>query len=110
MPIAGWNRCCVDRIMELKDAIKVVYVGIKEPDTFIAGNSGKDRMEAAGVPSIAQGFSLCARGTRPNGQPSFLVTEPSFLQNSPHRRIFDSRDVVGDLLNCQLAPVSILAH
>lgn len=43
------NKCCVDRIVELKDAIQTVYVGIQEPDTFIAGNSGRDRLEAAGV-------------------------------------------------------------
>lgn len=46
------NKCCVDRIIELRGAIKVVYVGIKEPDTFIAGNSGKDKMEDAGVKMV----------------------------------------------------------
>ncbi len=43
------NRPCVDRIIGLKGAIKTVYVGIKEPDTFIVGNSGLDRLEDAGV-------------------------------------------------------------
>lgn len=46
------NKCCVDRIIELRDAIQTVYVGIREPDTFIAGNSGRDRMKAAGVKMV----------------------------------------------------------
>lgn len=46
------NKCCVDRIIELKGAIQTVYVGIQEPDTFIAGNSGRDRLEAAGVKMV----------------------------------------------------------
>ncbi|KAJ0119715.1 hypothetical protein J7T55_013918 [Diaporthe amygdali] len=46
------NKCCVDRIIELKDAIRTVYVGIQEPDTFIVGNSGRDRLEAAGVKMV----------------------------------------------------------
>lgn len=46
------NRCCVDRIIELKGAVNTVYVGVKEPDTFIAGNTGKDRLEAAGVKMV----------------------------------------------------------
>jgi pyrimidine deaminase RibD-like protein len=46
------NKCCVDRIIELKGAIQTVYVGIQEPDTFIVGNSGRDRLEAAGVKMV----------------------------------------------------------
>ncbi|KAL1881335.1 hypothetical protein Daus18300_001188 [Diaporthe australafricana] len=46
------NRCCVDRIIELKDTIRTVYVGVEEPDTFIAANSGRDRLEAAGVKMV----------------------------------------------------------
>lgn len=46
------NKCCVDRIIELKDAIRSVYVGVEEPEIFIAGNSGRDRLEAAGVRMI----------------------------------------------------------
>lgn len=46
------NKCCVDRIIELKGAIRTVYVGVEEPDTFIAGNSGRDRLDAAGVKTV----------------------------------------------------------
>lgn len=46
------NKSCVDRIIELKDAIRTVYVGVEEPDTFLAGNSGRDRLEAAGVRTV----------------------------------------------------------
>lgn len=43
------NRTCVERILRLKDKIKLVYVGIAEPGTFIGLNEGKKRLEAAGV-------------------------------------------------------------
>ncbi|OTA85838.1 hypothetical protein M434DRAFT_400063 [Hypoxylon sp. CO27-5] len=43
------NKPCVDRIIGLSGAVKTVYVGIKEPDTFIVANSGQNRLEKAGV-------------------------------------------------------------
>lgn len=43
------NRTCVERILGLGAAIKVVYVGIREPDTFIKRNEGIKRLEDAGV-------------------------------------------------------------
>ncbi|KAG8532550.1 uncharacterized protein KY384_002427 [Bacidia gigantensis] len=43
------NRTCVDRILRLGGAIKTVYVGIKEPETFIGQNEGRKRLEEAGV-------------------------------------------------------------
>ncbi len=43
------NMTCCTRILRLKGAIKTVYVGIKEPGTFIAHNDGWDRLEANGV-------------------------------------------------------------
>lgn len=43
------NKTCVERIMGLQGAIKVVYVGILEPDTFIKTNSGRTKLEAAGI-------------------------------------------------------------
>ncbi|KAI0536123.1 cytidine deaminase-like protein [Xylaria digitata] len=43
------NRTCVDRILGLKGAIKTVYIGIREPDTFIAENNGITRLEKAGI-------------------------------------------------------------
>lgn len=42
------NRTCVERILKLSGAIKVVYVGKKEPSTFIRENSGRRRLEDAG--------------------------------------------------------------
>ncbi|KAI1326539.1 cytidine deaminase-like protein [Xylariaceae sp. FL0255] len=43
------NRSCVDRVLSLKGAIGVVYVGIKEPGTFIENNDGFARLEDVGV-------------------------------------------------------------
>ena len=43
------NRTCVERILKLNGAIKIVYVGIKEPEKFIGENKGKKRLEDAGV-------------------------------------------------------------
>ncbi|PYH64511.1 putative DRAP deaminase [Aspergillus vadensis CBS 113365] len=43
------NRTCVERILQLGDAIKFVYVGIKEPEKFIGENTGRKRLEEAGV-------------------------------------------------------------
>ncbi|KIY01779.1 uncharacterized protein Z520_01917 [Fonsecaea multimorphosa CBS 102226] len=43
------NRTCVERILALKDKIKLVYVGITEPGTFIGVNEGRKRLEEAGV-------------------------------------------------------------
>ncbi|KAK3316083.1 cytidine deaminase-like protein, partial [Apodospora peruviana] len=43
------NMTCVTRILRLDGAIKTVYVGIKEPGTFIEHNDGQERLEANGV-------------------------------------------------------------
>ena len=43
------NRTCVERILRLNGAIKAVYVGINEPETFIDENVGRKRLEDAGV-------------------------------------------------------------
>ncbi|KAJ5216174.1 uncharacterized protein N7498_002581 [Penicillium cinerascens] len=43
------NVTCATRILRLKSAIKTVYVGIKEPGTFIAHNNGQERLEANDV-------------------------------------------------------------
>ncbi|KAL1968678.1 hypothetical protein VTN77DRAFT_1504 [Rasamsonia byssochlamydoides] len=39
------NRTCVERILRLNGAVKAVYVGIKEPETFIGENEGRKRLE-----------------------------------------------------------------
>lgn len=39
----------MERILQLKDSIKLVYVGITEPGTFIGLNEGRKRLEEAGV-------------------------------------------------------------
>ena len=46
------NRTCVDRILGLNGAIKVVYVGVKEPEVFIGHNGGRTRLEEAGIPVV----------------------------------------------------------
>jgi pyrimidine deaminase RibD-like protein len=43
------NRTCVERIIRLNGAIKVVYVGIKEPEVFVGENTGMKRLEEAGI-------------------------------------------------------------
>lgn len=43
------NMTCATRILRLEGAIKTVYVGIREPSTFIADNDGQKRLEANGV-------------------------------------------------------------
>jgi pyrimidine deaminase RibD-like protein len=43
------NRTCVERLLRLNGAIKVVYVGIKEPEKFVGENVGRKRLEDAGV-------------------------------------------------------------
>ena len=43
------NRTCVERILRLDGGIKVVYVGIKEPEVFVGENTGRKRLEDAGV-------------------------------------------------------------
>ncbi|KAM5523645.1 hypothetical protein FOXYSP1_13988 [Fusarium oxysporum f. sp. phaseoli] len=49
------NMTCVTRILRLKSAIKTVYVGIREPGTFIANNDGQQRLEANGVKVVPVG-------------------------------------------------------
>ncbi len=43
------NLTCVERILRLGNAIKVVYVGIKEPEKFVGQNLGRARLENAGI-------------------------------------------------------------
>ncbi|TVY71557.1 Bifunctional protein RIB2 [Lachnellula suecica] len=46
------NKPCMDRILRLKESIKVVYIGIKEPESFIDQDVlvlGRKRLEDAGV-------------------------------------------------------------
>ena len=46
------NKPCVDRIIGLSGAVKTVYVATQEPDTFIVANSGRKRLEEAGVKMV----------------------------------------------------------
>lgn len=43
------NRTCCDRIVVLKGKLQVVYVGIREPNTFIVDNDSKKRLEKEGI-------------------------------------------------------------
>lgn len=43
------NMTCATRILRLGGAIKVVYVGMREPGTFVAVNDGQRRLEEGGV-------------------------------------------------------------
>lgn len=43
------NRTCVERILRLNGAVKIVYVGIGEPGVFVGENVGRKRLEDGGV-------------------------------------------------------------
>lgn len=43
---------CVDRILRLQNKIKAVYVGMLEPSTFVEENSGRGKLESAGIQVI----------------------------------------------------------
>lgn len=43
------NLPCVDRILRLGNAIKAVYVGVKEPEKFVGENTGRKKLEDAGI-------------------------------------------------------------
>lgn len=43
------NKPCVERILEVGNRIRTVYVGVQEPETFVSGNSSRRRLEDAGI-------------------------------------------------------------
>jgi pyrimidine deaminase RibD-like protein len=43
------NLPCVERILRLRNAIKTVYVGVKEPEKFVGENTGRKQLEDAGI-------------------------------------------------------------
>ena len=43
------NLPCVERIIRLGNAIKTVYVGVKEPEKFVGENTGRKQLEDAGI-------------------------------------------------------------
>jgi pyrimidine deaminase RibD-like protein len=43
------NLTCVERILRLGNAVKVVYVGVKEPEKFVGENLGRARLENVGI-------------------------------------------------------------
>ncbi|KID88020.1 DRAP deaminase [Metarhizium guizhouense ARSEF 977] len=43
------NISCVERILKLKDVVRSVYVGIREPSTFVRCNDGMKRLQEAGI-------------------------------------------------------------
>ncbi|KAF2105196.1 hypothetical protein BDV96DRAFT_592937 [Lophiotrema nucula] len=55
------NRTCCDRILPLKSRLKMVYVGIREPNIFIVDNDGKERLESEGirVEMVGETHDLC---------------------------------------------------
>ena len=50
------NLPCVDRILQTQNSanggIKTVYLGVTEPQTFVSGNTGRSKLEAAGIVCI----------------------------------------------------------
>ena len=43
------NLPCVERILLLAKVIKTVYVGVKEPEKFVGENTGRKKLEDAGI-------------------------------------------------------------
>lgn len=43
------NLPCVERVLRLRGVIRAVYVGVLEPQTFVADNTGRAALEAAGI-------------------------------------------------------------
>jgi pyrimidine deaminase RibD-like protein len=51
------NIPCVERVRRLAGSIRTVYVGIMEPETFVADNTGKASPQEAGISVIhVEGF------------------------------------------------------
>ncbi|KAH6843019.1 cytidine deaminase-like protein [Chaetomium sp. MPI-CAGE-AT-0009] len=51
------NLPCVERVLRLAGSIRTVYVGIMEPETFVAENTGKKSLEDAGIAVVhVEGF------------------------------------------------------
>ncbi|KAL2136081.1 hypothetical protein VTI74DRAFT_5487 [Chaetomium olivicolor] len=51
------NLPCVERVLRLAGSIRAVYVGIMEPETFVAENTGKKILEDAGISLVhVEGF------------------------------------------------------
>ncbi|KAK3905211.1 cytidine deaminase-like protein [Staphylotrichum tortipilum] len=51
------NIPCVERVVRLTGAIRTVYVGVMEPETFVAENTGGKSLEAAGIALVhVRGF------------------------------------------------------
>lgn len=49
------NLPCVERILRLGQAIKTVYVGVKEPEKFVGENTGWKQLENAGIQVVLVG-------------------------------------------------------
>jgi pyrimidine deaminase RibD-like protein len=43
------NLPCTDRILKLRNRIRTVYVGVKEPEKFVGENKGRMKLEEAGI-------------------------------------------------------------
>lgn len=51
------NLPCVERVKRLAGCIKTVYVGILEPETFVAKNTGRTSLQDAGIAVVpVEGF------------------------------------------------------
>lgn len=54
MRLSG-NLPCVDRILAIGSKIRTVYVGVLEPEKFVSNNSGKSKLEQAGISFVHVG-------------------------------------------------------
>lgn len=49
------NLPCVERVLRLAGLIKVVYVGVTEPEKFVSSNTGRNALENAGIEFVHVG-------------------------------------------------------
>jgi len=62
------NLPCVERVRRLAGCIRTVYVGIEEPETFIAQNTGKQLLQEAGIEVVhVPGFESTILGVATAG-------------------------------------------
>ncbi|KAI3320285.1 cytidine deaminase-like protein [Xylariaceae sp. AK1471] len=49
------NKPCVDRIVAVGNRVKTVYVGVREPKTFVSANSSRRKLEDTGIEVVLVG-------------------------------------------------------
>ncbi|KAK4624016.1 Bifunctional protein RIB2 [Fulvia fulva] len=101
---------CVDRILDLKrsdgsQAIKIVVVGVAEPETFVGVNDGKKKLQDAGIhvvhiPGLEEQILATATAGHTNGK------EPAHHKRNESKNDIDN-GVVGMNWNLSKVPSNV---